>query len=124
MMHEVSGVVVVWQVIYDFNADSFYIFTNFQSVKNAVISSIATYCDYDDDVAMDFLTSCVEDKLEGLQTKDVIPIFINNLTITIYRFVMDESTEINKVLRECYSVVDDKLKARISNLFSWMNTSD
>ncbi len=118
MMHEVSGVVVVWQVIYDFNADSFYIFTNFQSVKNAVISSIATYCDYDDDVAMDFLTSCVEDKLEGLQTKDVIPIFINNLTITIYRYVMDESTEINKVLRECYSVVDDKLKARISNLFS------
>lgn len=117
MTHNVSGNIVVWQVVYDFNSSSFYIFTNFESVKNAIIGSIATYCDCEDDVAVDFLTRCVEDKLAGLSEDDVIPIFINNLSITIYRFVMDESTEINKILRECHSLADGKLRSRIEKLF-------
>lgn len=108
----------LWHVVYDFNADSVYTFTDYESVKSSIIGSIATYCDSDDELMNNLILSYVQDILDGASDQSMIPITVNNLSIVVYKYKLDRSNKIWKVLAECYNNVDGAIRDKIKSLFA------
>ncbi len=112
-------VINVWNIVYDFNGENMYVFSDFESVKNAVIGSIWSYCtDKDDDPSIEMIVEYVSGVLESSENVPCIPITVDNLSIIIYRFSIDSSHIIHRVLSKCFGQVDSELQDEIKRIFN------
>lgn len=112
-------IINVWNIVYDFSGENMYVFSDFEAVKNAVIGSIWSYCTVkDDDPAVEMIVEYITDILNKSEDVPCIPISIDNLSIVIYRFTIDNTHIIHKVLAKCFNQVDDDLQEDIKRIFN------
>ncbi len=110
-----NQVVNVWAIVYDQDARKIYTFTDWQRVLQAVDGSIRSYLDCP--MADATFDKVIED-LRECHDRNYIPIKVNNLIITIYRWELDSTNPLHRVLSKCYEVVNDEVKLEIMSLFS------
>lgn len=109
----------VWSVVYDFCGDNMYTFSDYEAVKSAVIGSIWSYCTLEDeDDTIEQITSYVKDILDKSEDIACLPISVDTLSIIIYKFTIDNSHMIHKVLSKCYSQVNTELQEDIRKIFN------
>lgn len=109
----------VWNIVYDFSGENMYVFSDFEAVKNAVIGSIWSYCTVEDnDPAVDMIVEYISNILSKSEDVPCIPISVDNLSIVIYRFTIDNTHLIHKVLSKCFNQVDGDLQDEIKRIFN------
>jgi hypothetical protein len=109
-------VIAVWVIVYDGNADRSYAFSDFDKALASIEGSIRAYLG-DDDPSIDVLCQKVLSTVRARPNRACIPIRVNHLYITLYRWELDEQHPVHQILRECYDVVPPPLKAKIASLF-------
>lgn len=116
-MNFANKIIELWMIIYDQDYDRIYTFSDFNQVLRSIDVSIRGYlCDDPvcDDVCSRILQSTA--KLKGHQC--VIPIVVDKLQIMVYRWELDKTTKVHKLLAECHGHVPDKLQSEITDLFT------
>lgn len=112
-------IINVWNIVYDFSGESMYVFSDYEAVKKAVVGSIWSYCTVEEeDPAVDMIINYVTDVLAKSEDVPCIPISIDNLSIIIYRFTIDNTHLIHKVLSKCYNQVDEYTQDEIKRIFN------
>lgn len=122
MMDEVDftdKTINVWSVVYDCSGDNMYVFSDYEAVKSSVIGSIWSYCTLDDeDETIEQIISYVKDILDKSEDISCLPISVDSLSIIIYKFTIDSSHMIHKVLSKCYPKVEADLQEDIKKIFN------
>lgn len=112
-------IINVWNIVYDFSGENMYVFSDFESVKNAVIGSIWSYCtNEENDPSIEMIVEYVTDILNTSENVPCIPITVDNLSIIIYKFSIDSSHIIHKVLSKCFNQVGEELQEDIKRIFN------
>lgn len=103
--------------MYDQDYDRIYIFSDFDQVLASVDSSIRGYlCD---DPVCDEVCARILQSMQTLKGEQcVIPIAVEQLQISIYKWELDKTTKIHQVLTKCYQHVPKQLRADIESMFS------
>ncbi len=114
--------VVLWTLVYHQDADCVYPFFSWDQVLRGIEGSIRTYAD-DDDPKTDAFIQCLMENLKDAGERCVIPICLNmssgrEFIITVYRWEIDASTPLFRVLSKCYEQVDQTTKIDIMALLS------
>jgi hypothetical protein len=109
-------VICLWVIVYDQDTDRAYTFTNWSQVLRSIEGSVRTYLDESPEV--DCLVEHLVGHLRGWASRPYIPIRINNLIVTVYRWELDPSNPLHRVLARCYDVANDTLKLDIMALFT------
>ena len=112
-----NQVIRLWALVYDQDADRVYTFTDWNNVLRSVDGSIRTYLG-EDGQQIEYLVKSIMVELQEWHWRAFIPIKVNNLVIMIYRWEIDPSNPIHKMLSRCYEQVDDTLKLEIVDLFT------
>ena len=111
-------VIKLWIVVYDQDQRRIYSFTDYNKMVNSVEGSIASYITDDDKEADKMIEYCV-DYIKQHAEDPCIPIVFGKLSMVIYKWSLDYTNNIHRVLIDCYSqITDDILKKRIEDLFS------
>jgi hypothetical protein len=111
-------VITVWMIVYDGDASRVYTTTNFDKACASIEGSIRGYLGDDTPDAEGIYSSIIQ-HIRSIQNNPCIPIRLNNLVCTLYRWEIDESNPIHQVLSRCHEVVgDEELREDIASLFS------
>lgn len=113
-------VIRFWAVVYNNDSDCVYYFFDWHKVLAAVDGSLRTYLD--EGIETESVVKNLMLNLQDWQHRSFIPIFLtqdkNEFTVTIYRWEIDSTTPLFRVLSRCYSQVDDDTKLAIMALLS------
>jgi len=111
-----NKIIELWMIIYDQDYDRIYTFSNFDQVLGSVDVSIRGYlCD---DPVCDEVCARILRSIETLKGRQcVIPIMVDKLQISIYRWELDKTTKVHRLLAECHEHVPDKLQSEINDMF-------
>lgn len=109
-------VIPIWMICYDGEANRIYSFTDFEKAIASVESSIRGYFG-DEGPEFDQVCDQVTSKMRELRNSACIPMRFNNLDVIIYNWELDSANPIHKMLVECYDLMNDDAKKRITNLF-------
>lgn len=109
-----TKVLSVWMIVYDGEASRVYSFGDHSKTMASIEGSIRGYLGDADDSVCQRIMQAVQDRKD----EPCVPIAVCGLQIVVYRWELDKMHPIHQVLRECYDVVDDNLKAKIAALFS------
>lgn len=107
----------IWSIVYDFDADRTYTFTEWGKVLAAIEGSIRVYLG-DHIQNLDHAVGRVLLDLRHGDNTPYIPIKVNNLTITIYRWELDANNQLHKLLTKCYDQADPTLRQAINYAFT------
>ncbi len=118
-----SQVIVLWTVVYDRDPNCAYSFFSWQQVLNAIEGSLLTYLDDDENPQANELVQILVSKLADADMMAIIPIQINmsndkQFAVSIFRWEIDATTPLFRVLSKCYEQVDVTTKADIMALLS------
>ena len=111
-------IITIWMIIYDNDASRVYTTTSFDKMLASVESSLRGYCG-DETPASEEMYQQVIDRIKEAEEQPAIPMRFNNLNVVVYRWEIDDSNPVHRVLSQCYDVVEDQgLKEQINSLFS------
>lgn len=109
----------VWVIVYDYSGENMYVFSDYEAVKKSVIGSIWSYCTANEnDPSIETVVQYVNGMLEEYENVPCIPIVVDNLSIIVYRFTIDSSHIIHKVLSRVYNNVEKDLQDQIRTIFN------
>ena len=107
----------LWFVVYDESSSQAYAFADFESVLRSIEGSIKAYHGEDDSD----IDAAVEYMLQDLRKLDKIPcvpVRYQKLFMMIYRFPLDHTHPLVKLLQKCHSQVRERgLKLEIESFF-------
>lgn len=110
-----EDVLVAWFIVYDCDPDKVYSFDDYDKVIASVESSMRGYVGDDEKYDEEFQR--VLNNLRSKKDAPLIPMRLDNLTIFIYRWEMDKTHVLHKLLCECYDKVDGDLRQKITCAF-------
>lgn len=115
-------VIVLWALVYHQDADCVYPCFSWDQVLRGIEGSLRTYID-DDDPKTDVFIKFLMENLKGASMRALVPICLNmssgkEFMITVYRWEIDSSTPLFRVLSKCYEQVDATTKVDIMALLS------
>jgi hypothetical protein len=112
-----ARVIKAWVIVYDQDAEKSYTFTSHAKAVASVESSIRGYlCESE---MCDPLCDIIRKKLRSMREAMIIPIKVDDLHITVYKWEFDKQDGLHQLLTDCYDATDDnKVKLRIAKMFS------
>jgi hypothetical protein len=107
----------LWYVVYDESSSQAYAFADFESVLRSIEGSIKAYHG-DDDSDIDAAVEYMLQDLRKLDRTPCVPVRYKKLFMMIYRFPLDHTHPLVKLLQKCHSQVRERgLKLEIESFF-------
>jgi hypothetical protein len=107
----------LWFVVYDESATRSYAFADFESVLRSIEGSIKTYHG-DDDTNVEIAVELMLEDLRRLSHAPCVPVKYKNLKIAIFRFPLDRTHPVVKLLEKCHrQTTNRQLKLEIESFF-------
>jgi len=107
----------IWYVVYDKLASRSYAFADFESVLRSIEGSIKAYHG-DDDTNVEMAVELMLEDLRRLSHAPCIPVKYQNLEISVFRFPLDHTHPLVKLLEKCHRQTTNRsLKLEIESFF-------
>lgn len=115
-------VIIVWNVVYYKDPDCVYPYFSWDRVLNSIDGSLRTFMDDESAETETIIKNCLS-TIKNWRHRVFIPISLTTvnglgITIDIYRWEIDHSTPLFRVLSKCYEQADQTLKIDILGLLS------
>lgn len=107
----------LWFVVYDDMASRSYAFADFESVLRSIEGSIKAYHG-DEDTDIEMAVDMMLDDLRRLSKMPCVPVKYKNLKMAIFRFPLDYTHPLVKLLERCHRCTSDRgIKLEIESFF-------
>lgn len=112
-------VITFWAVVYHKDSDCVYPYFSWDRVVASIDGSLRTFADCD---GAEAIISQLTSALQNWSNRAFIPITVTfrdfTFTVDIYRWELDHTTPLFRILSKCYDQVDSTLKVDIMGLLS------